>query len=232
MKKNTILIAEDNLQFLNSMHNYLKNLTSEIITVTNGKKALEEIKKFSPSIVLLDLQMPGITGIQVLQEIKNMNIKVIVISGERNLLNQIPITSYDFIKCVLVKPVDLEIIYSKVNYLLLEDDFSKNVVKLQEILNEFDFNRTSKGFRYLVECMTEIIRNPNSLKNIEKSVYITIATQHNYGDINKIKWCITKTLKSMVRFTDNNILKKYFQNISNITPKCFMTQIYNIIKKM
>lgn len=231
MEETAILIAEDNPQFLNSLYNYLKNLTKNIITVKNGKQVLEKIKNISPSILLLDLQMPEINGIEVLQEIKNMNIKVIIISGERMLLNQIPITSYDFIKSVLVKPVDLEIIYSHVHYLLLEDEFFNNMIKLQAILNEFAFNRTSRGFYYLFECLTEIIRTPACLKNIEKSVYPIIAHKHNYNNINKIKWCITKTIKSMVRFTDDKVLKKYFLHNSNITPKYFMIHIYSIINK-
>lgn len=105
------------------------------------------------------------------------------------------------------------------------------MIKLQDILSEFAFNRTSRGFHYLVECLNEIIRNPIYLRNIEKSVYTIIAHKYNYNNINKIKWCIEKTLKSMVRFTDDKVLKKYFSHNSNITPKYFMIHIYNIIKE-
>lgn len=85
MKETKILIAEDNPQFLSSLYNYLKKLTKNIITVKNGKQALEKIKNISPSILLLDLQMPGINGIEILQAIEDMNVKVIIISGERSI---------------------------------------------------------------------------------------------------------------------------------------------------
>ena len=187
MKEKSILIAEDNLQFSGLLYNCLKKLTGNIINVENGKQALEEIEKKCPTILLLDLQLPETTGIEILKEVENTNIKVIVVSGERVLLNKIPIKSYDFIKCVLIKPVDLETIFSNVNYLLLEIEESNNIEKLQKILDEFDFNRATGGFHYLVECLEEIIRNPLHLKNIEKYVYTVIAQKYNHSNINKIK---------------------------------------------
>lgn len=151
-EKKSILIAEDNLQFSGLLYNCLKKLTGNIINVENGKQALEEIEKKCPTILLLDLQLPETTGIEILKEVENTNIKVIVVSGERVLLNKIPIKSYDFIKCVLIKPVDLETIFSNVNYLLLEIEESNNIEKLQKILDEFDFNRATRGFLYLTEA--------------------------------------------------------------------------------
>lgn len=231
MDKISILIAEDNLQLLTSIQGFLLKYTKNIVTATNGKKAIEIIKEVNPSILLLDLQMPEATGLEVLKSIKNIHINTIIISGERNLLNQIPMENYDCIKCVLVKPVRLELIYSKINYLLLEEQCNVEISRLNSILNEFDFNKTSQGFQYLTECLIEIIKNPANLKNIEKSLYTIIANKHNFSDIKRIKWCITKTLKSMARYTDNNILNRYCLHMYNITPKLFMAQIYNIIKK-
>ena len=225
-----ILIAEDNINFSNSLYESLKNLSAEIQVVTDGKKALTIIKEYKPSILLLDLKMPGLNGIELLSQIRGINIKVIIISGETNLLNSISMKSYDIISCVLIKPVDIKKVYNSVNYLLLEQKYSKTLAQLKTVLDKFEFNKSSNGYVYLLECLTEILKNPQKLNNIKSSVYTVVSAKHGLDKIDRVKWCIIKSLKSMCRYTDKNILLKHFVDDTKITPKNFMLEIYNIIK--
>lgn len=226
-----ILIVEDNIAFSKSLCASLNDLTTELKVVDNGKTALDLIKQFNPSILLLDLNMPGLNGLEILLQIKEMKINVIIISGEIKLLNQIPMNSYDIISCVLVKPVDINVIYNNVSYLLLEQKNKKTITKIKTLLNEFEFNKSSNGYIYLLECLIEIFNNPKVLNNIEQSIYTVVASKHGLDSINRVKWCIIKSLKSMYRYTDKNTLLKYHIDTTKITPKNFMTEIYNIIQK-
>jgi two-component system, OmpR family, alkaline phosphatase synthesis response regulator PhoP len=69
-RKPKILIVEDNqhtnyiLKFAFSQHGY------EVITCFDGDKALEEAKKEKPEVVILDIMLPGITGVDVFKELK------------------------------------------------------------------------------------------------------------------------------------------------------------------
>lgn len=46
---------------------------TDIITATNGQKALEEVEKYHPHVVLLDIEMPVLTGIQAAPKIKQLS---------------------------------------------------------------------------------------------------------------------------------------------------------------
>lgn len=233
MEKLSILIVEDNKRFIYSLRSYLKTLNVDVILATDGMLALDMIKRYKPNIVLLDLNLPKLNGINVLKQINNIDnsqIKVIIISGERILINKIPTESYEFIKGVFYKPVSLSKIHHSIEQILTEKVNNKDITKLKKLLEKFDFNKNSKGYNYLVECMIEFLNSPNKSINLEKTIYSLIAKRHKVKDTNQIKWCISKALKSMVRFTDKKILSEYFLYCANITPKYFMRTVYDIIK--
>lgn len=233
IKDSKILIVEDNIHFSKFMYNYLHKMDLDVTLVGDGISALEIIQSIRPYIVILDLHIPQINGITLLNEIKRSQIQginVIIVSGERKFLNQIPIENYDIIKKVLWKPVPLQNVYYNVQYLISKQHQEEELVKLKNILKKFEFNKSSKGYTYLMEAFNEIIINPKGIKNIEKLIYPIIAQKHDLNNISRIKWCIIKTLNSMVRFTDNKIIYTYFSRKTNITPKYFMSVIYNTIK--
>lgn len=227
-----ILIVEDNIQFLHMLYEYLRKITSDIILAEDGISALKFIKIYRPDIVILDLNILGLNGIELLEKIEqdiNLSISVIIVSGELNLINEIPGRYYNIIKGVFCKPVELANIQNSIENIISSKENLNNIKKMKKILNKFNFNKTSKGYIYLVECMEEIIKHPSEIKVIEKTVYPIIAQRHHIENKSKIKWCVYKTLKSMIRYTDKNILANFFTNIDEITPKNFMIQLNNLI---
>ena len=83
-KKATILIIEDLPENIDILFNVLKN-TYEIKVATNGKNALQIIKKELPDLILLDIVMPEMDGYETIHELKSnpatKNIPVIFLSG-------------------------------------------------------------------------------------------------------------------------------------------------------
>lgn len=230
MENTSILIVEDNLELSQQLCLYLKKLSSRVVVANNGEEALKILKENSFFIILLDLKMPKLNGIELMKKIKHMNLKIIITSGEVLFLNKIPIDCYDKIKSVLVKPFDLSTIYSHVSFLLTQNKIDNDIYRMKIFLNTFDFNKSSSGYIYLMECLTELFRNPSKIQNLEKSLYLDIAKKYNFNNGKKIKWCITKSLNSMQRYTDKKILSKYFIDNNKITPKRFMIEIYDIVK--
>lgn len=229
-----ILIVEDNVRFLHTLKEYLKGLMADIVSVVDGITALEFIKTYKPDIVLLDLNIPKLNGIELLEKLehcKNLSTNIIIISGERNFINKIPLESYKIIKRIFCKPVDFNNIYDNIVHILSKQKNEDELIKMKEVLEEFEFNKTSKGYSFLIECLSEIVNNPKLLRNIEKHIYTNVAKRHNFDNINQIKWCISKAIKSMVRYTDKKTLNKYFSNSRDISPKYFMITIYEMINK-
>jgi len=78
--KGTILVVDDEPGIVSALVDTLDD-TYTVLTATNGREALEVIEKNMPQLVLLDIQMPEMDGLQVMHEIKKrgLNFKVPVI---------------------------------------------------------------------------------------------------------------------------------------------------------
>ncbi|HHE38136.1 MAG TPA: response regulator [Candidatus Cloacimonetes bacterium] len=80
----SILVIEDNkdTQFLIST--ILRFEGYDTITVDNGYSALEQVKKNLPDMILSDIGLPGLNGLQVLEELKKINENILVIMMTAN----------------------------------------------------------------------------------------------------------------------------------------------------
>ncbi len=65
-----ILIVEDNQENIDLLHFFLKPQGYEIITVTDGEKALQAVSENLPDIILLDIMLPKLDGFQVCERLK------------------------------------------------------------------------------------------------------------------------------------------------------------------
>lgn len=87
--KRTVLICDDDVQFVTFLDRTLKRGGFSVITVSDGSEVPEIIQRTAVDVLLLDLQMPGMNGWEVLRSLKEvtswpgngMRPKVIVISG-------------------------------------------------------------------------------------------------------------------------------------------------------
>jgi CheY-like chemotaxis protein len=79
-----ILWVDDEIDSLNSQIMFLENKGYEITTKTNGFDAVEYVKDNIVDVVLMDESMPGITGLQTLQQIKEINSTIPVVLITKN----------------------------------------------------------------------------------------------------------------------------------------------------
>src|SRR5665647_1962565 len=92
MSISKILWVDDEIESLTSQILFLENKGYEVHTKTNGFDAVEYVKKNVVDVVLMDESMPGITGLQTLQQIKevNSNLPVVLITKNEaeNLMDE------------------------------------------------------------------------------------------------------------------------------------------------
>ena len=92
MSKERILWADDEIDLLKPHILFLQNKGYEVETVTNGRDAIDALNNEIFNLIILDENMPGISGLEALQRIKIMqpNVPVIMItkSEEENIMNQ------------------------------------------------------------------------------------------------------------------------------------------------
>lgn len=117
MASKQILIVDDEAIVRESIRDWLKDAGYEVLTAESGEDALLMIKKQDFGAIILDLRLPGITGIEVLKQVKSMrpHIKSIVITAYPTMLTKEEATKLGAID-YLVKPVFLD----RLEELLLE----------------------------------------------------------------------------------------------------------------
>mgnify|MGYP001179615586 CR=1 FL=1 len=86
-----VLLAEDDLNVLLSLEFILKNHGYTVKTAQNGKEALEKIQKHTPQVIILDRNMPQMTGFEVAYQVKKvlkLSCYLIVLTAESKEENQ------------------------------------------------------------------------------------------------------------------------------------------------
>ena len=74
-----ILVVDDEKEICTILSDNLSREGYRVFTAYNGKTALELVRKEKPDLVLLDIKMPEMDGIEVLRRIKKMKKKIVVI---------------------------------------------------------------------------------------------------------------------------------------------------------
>lgn len=77
------LVVDDEPDVVDQVKDLFELRNYTVITATSGEKALELVKKESPNIIILDIRMPGVTGMDVLKEVKKTypKTRVIMLTG-------------------------------------------------------------------------------------------------------------------------------------------------------
>ncbi len=109
MAESVVLIVDDEEGIRESLSGIFEDDGYAVLTAHSGEDALKAIKEKDPDLILLDVWLPGIDGIQTLQEMMELkpDLPVIMISGHGNIDLAVKATkmgAYDFLE----KPLSLE----------------------------------------------------------------------------------------------------------------------------
>jgi UDP-3-O-[3-hydroxymyristoyl] N-acetylglucosamine deacetylase len=121
MKK--VLIIDDEKSILDSLSSVLTDEGLTVFKAVEGKQGLAIFEREKPSVVLLDVWMPGMDGLQVLQQIKEIDGKavVIVISGHGTIstaVEAVKMGAFDFLE----KPLHIDKVLEVINRGLRGDE--------------------------------------------------------------------------------------------------------------
>lgn len=81
-----ILVVDDDAPILLLMRNLLREFGFEAVAAGSGQQAIVEAQKRTPDLILLDRNMPGMTGDEVLRELRSRDdlstVPILILSGE------------------------------------------------------------------------------------------------------------------------------------------------------
>ncbi|EAI0046221.1 response regulator transcription factor [Campylobacter jejuni] len=182
-KELIILVVEDEVKARESMINILSERFSKVIGAQNGDEGLKKFKKFKPDLVITDIAMPIMDGLDMVREIKEISddVPIVVLSAyseKERLLRSIDIG----IDKYLIKPVDIEELFKVLDYLIGEKIEANMLVKISE---EYQFNKTKRTLIYSGEeivltkkelaFISLLLKQPGALvlhEDIKKNVWI------------------------------------------------------------
>ena len=111
-----LLIADDEQEFASTLVTRLELRNFSVKMVGSGHEAIEEVDREEPDVMLLDLKMPDLDGLEVLARIRenHPDLKVIFLTGHATLekgIEAVKLGATDFME----KPVDMDKLIEKVN---------------------------------------------------------------------------------------------------------------------
>ena len=112
----TLLIVDDEQPILHSLEGLLSDEGFNVLTAPNGYECLKTIDAEHPDLVLLDIWMPGLDGIETLREIKKSHpdIPVIMISGHGTIDTAVTATKYGAFSFI-EKPISIDKVIVAIN---------------------------------------------------------------------------------------------------------------------
>ncbi len=110
-----VLIADDEVEFASTIVARLKLRSFAASMANSGKEALAAIEQEQPDVLLLDLKMPDLDGLEVLASLKEKypDLAVIILTGHGSFeagRKGMELGAYDYI----MKPVDLNLLMTKI----------------------------------------------------------------------------------------------------------------------
>ena len=190
MDKIKVLLVDDNKELINMVKEYFSShAVIEVSDVAyNGKEGLSLIENGNYDIVLLDLIMPGMDGIKLLEEVnrKEINTRIIVLTSY-NSPEVIRKVSGLGIKYFMLKPFELSELENKILEYSNNDIYSTKTIDLYysnlqmsitKLLHELGVPSHIKGYNYIREGITLIYNKPDLSSAITKELYPMIAKKY------------------------------------------------------
>jgi len=148
--KSRILIVDDDNLVCTSLKRLLVKLNFEVDTCLEGERAIEKIDQFYPDVVLLDIYLTSVSGLDVLKDIQkfHQHLPIIMITGYADVkiaVQAMKSGAYDF----LLKPLDIDqlqlVISRAVENLNLRNEVEKlHELQKQDILTREYFGQSPK----------------------------------------------------------------------------------------
>ena len=158
MLNERILIVDDEERAREILADHLEPAGYEIVQAADGEQALARVKDSDLNLMLLDLMLPDISGLDVLKETVKLKpaLPVIMISGQGTIETAVQATklgAYDF----LVKPVERERILLAVRNALERDQMRREVTMLkEEALRKYQMVGLSEPMQKIMRLIEEI----------------------------------------------------------------------------
>ncbi|SMB94943.1 response regulator receiver protein [Desulfonispora thiosulfatigenes DSM 11270] len=199
MELTKLLIADDNKDFCEILSDFFsEDQNIEIVGIANnGVEAIDKIKELNPDVVVLDIIMPHLDGIGVLEKLalesKRPNIIMLTAFGQEAMTQRAVELGANY---YLLKPFDLDVLGNRIKELgkgykkvklqrpaestgEKEQKGIKNLdIEVTNIIHQMGVPAHIKGYQYLRDAIMYVVDDLNLLGAITKELYPMIANKY------------------------------------------------------
>lgn len=196
-KKPTILVTDDEESIRNSLRDILEFEGYHVIEAENGEQVFQVLADETVDLMLLDIKMKGMDGMEVLTKLKENNLRfpVIMISGHGNIEIAVDATkkgAFDFIQ----KPPDL----------------NRLLVSVRNALDQHRLTEENKTMRSRLPQVPEIIGESRAIKKIKETIdkvartnsRVMVTGENGTGKELVARWIHEKSQRSNKEFVEVN----------------------------
>jgi two-component system response regulator (stage 0 sporulation protein A) len=195
MRKMRVLVVDDNKEFVGLLREYLEKQDDiEVAGVAyNGVEALEAIQELTPDVVVLDIIMPYLDGIGVLERLSKEDAssrpKIVMLTafGQESITHRVVELGADY---YILKPFDLSILTERLRQLWSKDGATPRPTqtvrerdrsqdsRVTTIMHELGIPAHIKGYLYLRDAIIMVVDRVDLLSKITKELYPSIAQKY------------------------------------------------------
>lgn len=129
----TIMLVEDDDKLASLLHDYLSNFGFDVVVVHSGIDAVEKILSIQPSLVVLDLMLPGLDGLSVCRKVRSQfSGRILMLTASGDDMDQVAaleIGADDFVQ----KPIQPRVLLARIKNLLRRDQGSTEATKSADL---------------------------------------------------------------------------------------------------
>ena len=198
---NRILIVEDEPALANVVKDYLKNELFDVEICTEGDKAIEVFNKYRPSLLILDLMLPGMNGYEICKNVRMTSvIPILILSAKTDEFDKVMglnLGADDY----LTKPFRPKELVARVNALIRRSQvFNKNNLEVIDVgtirifIKEYKVEKDNVNMdlsKKEFELLLFLAKNPKQVFTREH-LYERVWGLDSYGDLDTVTVTINR----------------------------------------
>ena len=145
----TILVADDDLEILALVARHLERMGARILEASDGEEALETARAEKPDLIVLDVMMPGMSGIDVLEAIRrqhsSVEIAVIMVTSkdqDSDVVDALKRGANDYVP----KPISLDILCARIDNQLARKEAERRYQDIIEKTGDVVYTTDAQGY--------------------------------------------------------------------------------------
>lgn len=188
------VIAGDGRDLIDEIGGFLSEKSDIFVaaTATDGEEALEKVKRLRPDLLIMDVMMSKLDGIELLRGISEMSRRPVVIivtsTSNRTLINHCMGLGADYF---MIRPLNLTTLYDRIKLLCVKSSLRRGSevgdrpgdraieITVTNTIHSVGVPANIKGYQYLRDAIIMCIKDSELINAVTKQLYPKVAEKHN-----------------------------------------------------